>query len=364
MGQAIQYLFGMNCAANSIGVMNMIRRIICKVSILVIISLALFAASTWMPKPMQDTGAVFCGSFIQYWYAKDWDEAGWTEELSALKAAGIEELIVQNIADTKKRYAVYPTKIKGYTCNGVDMVGNALKAAEKVGIKVRLGLGFSDDWWFKNAMDKSWLTQEANDNKEIFNEVAEKYGFYPSLGGWYIPYEFYQFTAINRIYQSNLNSFLKEIASEIKSKSKKDIMISPFYNSNYSWVMPLKGWSKLVENALKNTDIDILALQDGVGAKNNTIKQLDSLFAYTKYSTDKLGVKLYGNVETFDSTLQGNIPASKERISSQLLIQRPYVEKFVAFSLNHYQSNRIDSEQLVSFINYLGESLFTSKQTR
>ncbi len=342
----------------------MIKRMTGKTVILVIVSLIVFNASARVSKPMQDMGAVFCGSFIQYWYSKDWDEAGWSGELSALKKAGIEELIVQNVADTKNRYTVYPTNIKGYTSNKVDMVGNVLKAAEEVGIKVRLGLGFNDDWWYKNAMDKKWLLREASDNKKIFDEIIEKYGDYSSLGGWYIPYEFYQFTAINKMYQSNLNAFLREIASGIRSKSNKDIMISPFYNSNLSWVMPLGGWSKLVENALRNTDIDILALQDGIGVKNNSIKQLDSLFAYTKQSTDKLGIKLYGNVETFDSTPQGNIPAPRERISIQLNIQRPYVEKFVAFSLNHYQSSGNDPERLISFIDYLGASLCRNKQAR
>lgn len=342
----------------------MTRRMISKITILSVVSFVLFTASAKLAKPTQDANTVFCGSFIQYWHTKDWDEARWTEELSRLKMIGTEELIVQNIADTKKKYAVYPTKIKGYICNDVDMVESVLNAADAVGIKIRLGLGFSDDWWYKNAMDKSWLIKEADDNKKIFDEVLEKYGDHLSLGGWYIPYEFYQFTAINGAYQSNLNFFLKEITSEIKSKSDKDIMISPFYNSNYSWVMSLRGWSKLVENALRDTGIDILALQDGVGAKNNTIKQLDSLFAYTKYSTDKLGIKLYGNVETFSSTPQGNIPAPKERISTQLLIQKPYVEKFVAFSLNHYQSNGSGTDQLVAFIDYLVKNLYGNKQNR
>lgn len=130
-----------------------------------------------------------------------------------------------------------------------------------------------------------------------------------------------------------------------------------FYNSNYSWVMPLKSWSKMVENAMRDTGIDILALQDGIGVKNTTIKQLDSLFSYTKLSTDKLGVRLYGNVGTFDSTPEGNVPASKERIKSQLLIQKPYVEKLVAFSLNHFQRNQ-DKNQLNGFIKYLEKDLY------
>ncbi|NLM44754.1 MAG: DUF4434 domain-containing protein [Clostridiales bacterium] len=309
-----------------------------------------------IPVTLTRPNGVFDASFIQYWHAKDWDKARWVEELMMLKEARVKELIIQSIADTKDKFAVYPTRMEGYKCNDVDMIYNALNAAESVGLKVRIGLGFSSDWWFKNAMDLNWLLREANENKKIFNEIIEKYGNHVSIGGWYIPYEFYQFTALTKNHQTNLNIFLKEIAEEIKSKSDKDIMISPFYNSNYSWVMPLDRWSKMLENVMENTGIDILALQDGVGVKHNDIKHLNKLFAYTKKSTDKLGIKLYGNIETFETTSQGNIPASKERISIQMLLHKPYVEKYVAFSLNHFQ-NYEEKEQIHSFINYLEECL-------
>ena len=327
------------------------------IAVMITIILIFFTGSAQLSKPLISPSTVFSSSFIQSWYTLDWNEERWTEELLALKDAGVEELIIQTIADTKHKYATYPTDMSDYEYNGVDMIGNALRAADSVGIRIRLGLGFNDEWWVKNAMDRNWLMKEAEDNKNIFREIIAKYGEHKSIGGWYIPYEFYQFTAVTGNYQSNLNVFLKEIASEIKSKSDKDIMISPFYNSNYSWVMPLKSWSKMVENAMRDTGIDILALQDGIGVKNITIKQLDSLFSYTKISTDKLGVRLYGNVETFDSTPEGNVPASIDRIKSQLLIQKPYVEKFIAFSLNHFQSNQ-DKNQLNGFIKYLEKNLY------
>lgn len=326
--------------------------------ILLIVTAILFSSpSQEVSKTFARPSGVFNASFIQYWHSKDWDKARWVKELLMLKEASVDELIIQYIADTRDRYAVYPTNIEDYTHNDVDMLDNLLSAADFVEMKVRIGLGFNDDWWIKNAMDMEWLMSEAEANKRIFNEVIDRYGYHPSIEGWYIPYEFYQFTAITKNYQKNLNKFLKEIAWEIKSKSDKDIMISPFYNSNYGWVMPLANWRKLVENAMKNTRIDILALQDGVGVKNVDIKQLSNLFAYTKESSDKLGIKLYGNVETFETTSDGNKPAAKERISIQMLLEKPYVEKYVAFSLNHYQ-NYEKKEEIKSFINYLGGCLY------
>lgn len=321
-----------------------------------------FCKPVRLSKPLQaDAGRVnvFNSSFIQSWYAEKWDKKKWKEELAALKDAGVGELIIQTTADTKHKLTNYPTQMKGYKHSGVDMLGNAMDAADSVGIKIRIGLGFSDDWWIKGASDKSWLVREAGYNKDIFNELHSRYGKRKSLGGWYIPYEFYQFTAITPGHQDNLNGFLKEIGKEIKLKSNKDIMISPFYITGYSWAMPLKNWTKMIEKSMKNTGIDILALQDGVGAKNTSVKELEGLFSATKNSTDKLKIKLYGNVETFDCTSVGNISASKERISTQLLAQKPFVEKFIAFSLNHFQRSE-DAKQLKEFIEYLEKSLHSN----
>ncbi|NLN48072.1 MAG: DUF4434 domain-containing protein [Clostridiales bacterium] len=314
-----------------------------------------------LSKPLQaaNRANVFNSSFVQAWYAEKWNEDKWKEELSVLKCAGVEELIIQTTADTKHKRTNYPTDMAGYKYSGVDMLRNVLDAADFVGMKIRVGLGFSDDWWLKGASDKEWLLREAGYNKDIFNEIHNRYGKRKSLGGWYIPYEFYQLTAISVGHQSNLNAFLKEIGNEIKSKSDKDIMVSPFYITGYSWAMPLKKWTRMIEKSMKNTGIDILALQDGVGAKNASVKELDSLFKATKNGTDKLGIKLYGNVETFDCISGKNVPASRERISTQLLAQKPYVEKFIAFSLNHFQIREKEA-QLNVFIEYLEEDLHSN----
>jgi hypothetical protein len=329
------------------------RRTRRKVVVFVVVMLVFFTSSVQVKKPVGITNSVFSSSFIQYWYAMDWNEDRWIEELTMLNNIGVEELILQTIADTKNKFTVYQTEMDGYTSNDMDMVETVLSAADSVGIRVRIGLGFSEDWWSKNAADRDWLMSEAGENKNIFNEIITKYGKHPSLGGWYIPHEFCQLTAVTEGHQANLNSFLKEISREIKSRSDRDIMISPFYNSKFSWVMSPKGWSQMVENALRDTEIDILALQDGIGVRHNSLTQLDNLLAFTKLSTDKLGIRLYGNVETFDSTRDGNVPASEQRISNQLLIQKPYVEQFIAFSLNHFQ-NRNEITQVDNYEEYLG----------
>lgn len=51
-----------------------------------------------------------------------------------------------------------------------------------------------------------------------------------------------------------------------------------------------------------------------------------------------MGITLYAITETFDATLTGNKPASCNRIKQQMAKEAPYVLRFVAFSINHYQN--------------------------
>jgi hypothetical protein len=126
-------------------------------------------------------------------------------------------------------------------------------------------------------------------------------------------------------------------------------MIAPFYNSNYSSSYSLSEWTATVQTALKDTGIDIVALQDSVGAGYNDLSQIADVFSYTKKATDSLGMKLYADTETFTSTSSGNVSAPQSRISSQLSDEKSYVQGFVAFSIDHYQNNNVSTQ--ISYYN-------------
>lgn len=311
------------------------------------------------PKTLPGVKPIFSSSFIQYWYAQDWDLNRLTEELGMLQNTGINEIILQDIADTKAMYAAYPTKIPGYTFNDVDMVGNALTAADSLNMKVRIGLGFNGDWWNVNAGNINWLNVEASKNKLIVDEIVDVYGTHPSLGGWYIPYEFSQLSARSTICQANLNNFYKQITAEIQLKSTLNIMIAPYYNSQYSYLVSLSDWTKMLINILNGTGIHIVALQDSVGAGYNTLSQTKNLFRYTKIATDAMGMTLYADNETYTSKLSGNVTATQSDIQGRISAASPYVQGFIAFSIDHYQ-NKNEASQ-VSNYNYYYNYYLTYK---
>jgi len=288
---------------------------------------------------------LFKSSFIQNWYAKNFTLERWIDELQMLQDVGVREIILQSVVDTKNKYAVYPTKINGYSVNENDMILLALDAAKIVGIKVRVGLGESDDWWYKGLYDFNWLSKEAVINKKIINEVFKKYGYHEAFGGWYIPYEFSESFFTIKSQQINLNLFYRSIANEIKSKnSNLSIMIAPFYNSNKSKIGDLKLWSKGVQGVLINTNIDIVSLQDSVGAGFNTIDNIGRVFYHTKQATDSLGITLYADTETFIAADNGNVSEAQEQIFRRMSEVNPYVKGFVAFSINHFQNKNVESQ--------------------
>jgi hypothetical protein len=293
----------------------------------------------------------FSSSFIQFWFCKNWDLERWLEEFQMLQKIGISEIILQTIADTKSHFTVYPTKIAGYTSNDIDMVARVLVAADRVGMKVRVGLGLNDEWWSVNSRDEEWLNHEAEANSEIATEIITRYDGHQSFVGWYIPHEFNPLIALNPYESFDLNQFYKKIAGTIKSKSARTIMVAPFYNARVSGPVSLTLWSNLVENTFKNTGIDIFALQDSIGAGFNTLDDLDEVYAYTKQAIDKIGLILYAVTETFDKTSDVFKPAQQDRIQEQMLRVSDYVSQFVAFSIDHYQNGN-DPAQVKGYEDY------------
>lgn len=283
----------------------------------------------------------FSSSFIQKWYCKDFTLDRWISELEMLHSGGVNEIILQNVIDIKEKESYYKTNLYGYKSTENDIISLALEAAKMVGIKVRIGLGENSDWWVRGVIDENWLVREAVENKLIFNEIYELYGQHEALGGWYIPYEFSGHFVVAKKQRNNLNTFLKDISNEIRNKSDLDIMISPYYNFKLSGRQSLQDWSNAIQEVFKDTKIDIVALQDSIGVQYNNLNNVRELFYYTKQATDELNIKLYSDVETFEKEGSGYISVGEEQIERQMRSVRPYVEGYVAFSINHYQNSII-----------------------
>lgn len=275
-----------------------------------------------------------------------------------LQDIGITEVIIQSSVNTTSAHkcASYPSKMSGYQSNCIDMLANALDAADELSMKIRIGTGDNCDWWKwwkKSIWNQAWLLNEAMENISIVNEIAEKYAAHPSFVGWYLPYEIDNIVAITHRRQSDLNAFFKSIISAMKLKNSEiTVMASPFYNSKLSRLGSLKNWTKAITNIFMGSGIDILAVQDSIGVGFNKVSQLDDIFAAAQKATEAVGAVLYANNETFNSTAAGNVPSDIRLIRMQMEKVSPYVAGYVAFSLSHYLSKDRETKSYVDYKNY------------
>ena len=130
------------------------------------------------------------------------------------------------------------------------------------------------------------------------------------------------------------------------------------------------------EYVLKNSELDILILQDGVGVDPSTfewkkrkdetlelIGKISEYFTAVKNAADAAGKPLWGNAELFTNKGTRNSPklesSTFDQIQLQLQTEAEYVEKFVCFDF-HY----MDFNKRYTFFKPLGGSETEDKRMR
>ena len=288
-----------------------------------------------------------CGNFMQPGAFKNYSAQQMKSHLQTMYDVGIDILILQwsfeNTSDgvTSVYYdASFESADKSslYNESGKNLLGNILKAAEEVGVKVFVGLNNNDEWWEKAVSDRSWLADQADlgikGAKQIYDTYKEQYP--NALYGWYFVFEMYN-TATTQTMMENaaflLNGFcdgLTEIDGEMP------MMLSPFLSA-YGTEPEVTGqqWKEIFAMT-RFRDGDIFCCQDSVGAGYISIDQLEGYYREIKKAVDtKEGLHFWANNEDFD--LSNSSTAPLNRFLKQLQISSSYVEAHVTFADSHYQ---------------------------
>lgn len=301
------------------------------------------AASCLLPQAAgAGTWPVAKGSFIQDWLVKGWPEAKWSAEFTNMKQAGMDTLVFQSVCDSKAGVTYYPTNIAGlHQAPGYnDTLGKCLRAAEKSGVKVYVGLNFSSDWWSKGASDATWLNAQMAIGNSLADEIYSKYhaSCPNSLAGWYWVWEVdnanFNTTARKTILAAALDlnvSHLHALAPALP------VMLSPFINEALGTPVAYRDlWIWVFAHSSLGAG-DIFCPQDSVGAGGVALLNLPPWFAAFKLATDtKTGLKLWSDTETFNG--DDYTTATLDRVVAQLKAVQPYVEKSITFAYCHYGS--------------------------
>lgn len=227
-----------------------------------------------------------------------------------------------------------------------------LAAAEQLDMQIWLGLGLDPSFW-QGQFDAE---AAAAQNIGIMQRLHELYGASPALAGWYLPEEINDRTFVGAEIHEAMIRYLTAVADAAHEQTGKPVMVAPYFGMTPDGPAYATWWDTTLERA----DIDVIAMQDGVGTRRTTTEEGVPVFAALAEVAAKHGVALWSDLEIFEQVHGWPVdegawqarPADIERVIHQLELEAPYVEKFVAFDFAHYMSPRLGGEAAALYDAY------------
>jgi len=269
----------------------------------------------------------------QNWGPKEWDA-----DFQAMKAIGIEEVILIRCGD--KKWAAYPSEVlkneMGAYMPPLDLVELFLTLADKYNMKFYFSTPNSGKYW----INKEYM-KEIDLCKRVCEEAYIKYGHHKSFKGWYVCHEVTKkVPGIIEIY-SHLGKFLKGICD-------LPVMISPYIDGKKA-VCDLgaitkdnpitleehyRQWDEIM-NGIKGA-VDIVAFQDG----HVDYDELPDFLAANKEIADKNGIECRTNSETFDRDMPIKfLPIKWEKLLLKLqAAEKAGYKNAITFEFSHFMS--------------------------
>ncbi|QQE11875.1 DUF4434 domain-containing protein [Planctomycetota bacterium] len=281
------------------------------------------------------------------------NQAWWNDRFTELNTIDIKLIIIQFTGRETVTY--YPSRIQGMSHNSNDTLSLIFNAAEKHNIQLILGMPTFGEVSPTKHFDSKLMQQKS---KAALDELFILYHDSPSLYGWYFPQELSDYTCFSRQEVSNqIIDFLANMTDYAHSKTNKPVMISPYFSMHVDISAYAKWWDEV---ALPKIDLDILAIQDGVGTKRNTIAQAKQVFEAFKPVTTKHNTQLWANVECFEQ-VDGwpindkpfkAIPAQIDRFTKQINALKHTTNQFISFEFLTYMNPNRNEQSKSLYTNY------------
>lgn len=298
---------------------------------------------------------VLTGTFVQLFGKDHWSEAQWEAFLSEIKSLGMNTLIVQYTAfknaynditwfDSQNTFTIQKSK---------NTLARLLKVAENQGIEVYLGLYFDETYW-QHQTDASWLELHARYCIEIAQELQAQFGNSKAFKGWYIPHEpepdAYHTDEKIALFR---DVFINPIAHKLHQWGNKPISIAAFWNSALTSPEQLQHFMA----ELSKSPLEIIMLQDGVGAGHVTLEQLKTYYLSAEkglfVENPNYKGAFWTDLETFAYTPTPPYPpATFDRVEQQLMIELaiPSIRKAVSFQyyddMSSWSPNKAQADDL------------------
>jgi hypothetical protein len=293
-------------------------------------------------KDKPNTILSFCGSFLQPWLTLKWPAERWDKEMAMLKDAGIQYLIYGPALQEDVngvRTANYPSSLVSLS-NRNSSMDFCMQSAQKYGIKIIIGINFSDKWW-DSSVTSDWLANQMQIGNQVADELISLYGdkYKDIFYGWYWVWEVDNVNWISESRKTALVNALNLTLDHLTTLSPNlPLWISPFMNESYG--LNAQAYGSFWENIFARTHFrsgDVFVPQDCIGAGGVQISNIKQWFsAFKNAVATKTGLKFWSNVETFISPY--GVSAPMKRVVNQLKEESSYPENFICFAYSHYNS--------------------------
>ena len=251
------------------------------------------------------------------------------DEFTRMKDIGIDTIIIQRAAFDDKAY--YPSKY----LNPIkpEWIQNMLKNAEDLGMGVYIGLPQPKNW-FVAAKTKEFYDNLYSQTIQYAAELFSLYGQNRAVKGWYIPFEF----SVDMIGDRQLSQFISSLSRELKRITKgQKIILSPYLGKRKTSLTPglTSQWVTQWSIFLSKISVDIIAIQDSVGASGNDPSTAAEYLRIISRAFTNQPTSLWATVESFG---KGYVSAPYNRLVEQINSEGPYVSGLAVFDFSHYMN--------------------------
>ncbi|MDX6612843.1 MAG: hypothetical protein QOD75_2029 [Blastocatellia bacterium] len=315
------------------------------------------------------------GGFIQYWNDMmewEWQDAGapsrmpypvnWTFMVKSMRDIGMTMVVIQQL-EYKQTGEDEPTRLYKVSDTSPalprqdDTTEKILVAADP-DMTVFLGLVDAQDWKFE-SIDKpideleNYLLGEqkglATKSIAAADRIWALYHSHGSFKAWYVPLEIWNFNFTDNSPELRkkkielVRRFWKKITDHLaildrRDNKKRRVAIAPYFNPTLADAKATEG---LYSELLNGAGINILMLQDGVGARSmdSDWPKLREYYGAFRSACKRTSVEFWTDTEIYQPTTRA---ADIERLKKQLEIESEFTDTAVAWDFYQYMNPVVD----------------------
>ncbi|MGM0462817.1 MAG: DUF4434 domain-containing protein [Fibrobacterota bacterium] len=280
----------------------------------------------------------------QNWWADVWDGHA-TADFAFFD-------IAPHIIDTIPTQSwISPTTWPG---SDVEPLKRALDACQKADVSLWIGLYLNEDyqsysWWDAvadadiSSADSDAVAYHIHRSCALIDELGEKFASHPAFAGFYYSIEVANNAFIPQKNHAYLAHIIDTVAQAAHAQNSRLVM-SPYFNTDLAGP---EEFGAMWENVLTHSDLDIIALQDGVGVEPLTLTEntdrVSPYYEAVRNAAYITNTSFWANIEVF--TNRGSradpqlIPGNMDKISLQLERAAAFSDTIISFSFQYMDPN-------------------------